>query len=64
MNFLSSFLFELYRMTHFHCVVTACKVRHLHLKYFEGVTILVFDHTGRNEASVRDHIFLFVFLED
>ena len=35
-----------------------------HLKYFGGVVILVFDHTGRNEATVRDHIFVFVFLED
>ena len=51
-------------MTNFHCVVTACELRHLHLKYFGGVVILVFDHTGRNEATVRDHIFVFVFLED
>ena len=35
-----------------------------HLKYFGGVVILVFDHTGRNEVTVRDHIFVFVFLED
>ena len=35
-----------------------------HLKYFGGVVIPVFDHTGRNEATVRDHIFVFVFLED
>ena len=35
-----------------------------HVKYFGGEVILVFDHTGRNKATVRDHIFVFVFLED
>ena len=62
---LSSFRFELSRMTHFHCVVTACELRRAPFKHLMGgVVILVFDHTGRNEATVRDHIFVFVFLED